>query len=113
MIGIRSPQPDVEAHQEQPKMSSRLALGRWAALLVATTLTPSLARSEVLDLTSPGAVVSSQGVLFYQANPQSTGTGVIDPFVRIQRTGTERGYNTDARPVEFDTKDANQWTHSL
>ena len=38
---------------------------------------------------------------------------MINPFVRIQRTGTERGYNTDGRPVEFDTKDQNQWTHSL
>src|SRR5262249_26145818 len=47
-----------------------------------------------------------------QTNTQPTGTGVIDPFVRIQRTGTERGYNTDGQ-IEFDTKDTNNWTRSL
>jgi hypothetical protein len=30
-----------------------------------------------------------------QISPQSTGTGVIDSFLRIQQTGSERGYNTD------------------
>ena len=30
-----------------------------------------------------------------QIDPQSTGTGVIDSFVRIQQTGNESGYNTD------------------
>lgn len=66
-----------------------------------------------MDLTTAGSSGTSQGALFYQADPHPTGTGYIDPFVRIQMTGTERGYNTDARPVEFDTKDQNQWTHSL
>src|SRR5207237_2020334 len=72
------------------------------------------ARAEyVINLTSAGSSGTSQGALYEQADPQPTGTGVINPFVRIQRTGTERGYNTDGRPVEFDTKDQNQWTHSL
>ncbi|MFM8271754.1 MAG: hypothetical protein ACKODX_05405 [Gemmata sp.] len=57
-------------------------------------------------------MVTANGGLFYQANPQPTGTGYIDPFVRIQRTGTERGYNTDGQ-IEFDTKDTNNWTRSL
>jgi len=95
-------------------MSSRPRLGRWAvASLIVTALASSKSSATVLDLTSPGAHADSQGALFFQADPQPTGTGVIQPFVRIQRTGTERGYNTDARPVEFDTKDQNQWTHSL
>lgn len=69
--------------------------------------------STTIDLTTEGSTGTSQGALFYQDDPKPTGTGYIDPFVRIQMTGTERGYNTDARPVEFDTKDENQWTHSL
>ena len=88
---------------------------RWVvAAIAATALLPSSARADSLSLTSPGAVVTANGALFYQANPQPTGTGFIDPFVRIQRTGTESGYNTDGQ-IEFDTKDqgGHNWTHSL
>ena len=45
------------------------------------------------------------------------GTGVFDPFVRVQaqngKDTVENGYNTDGRPEQFDTKDQNHWTHSL
>jgi putative transposon-encoded protein len=41
----------------------------------------------------------------------SSGTGVFDPFVRLQADGTESGYNTDG-PVEFDTK-TGKWTHAI
>jgi hypothetical protein len=86
---------------------------RWVvAALAATALLPSSSRADSLFLTSPGAVVTANGALFYQTNTQPTGTGVIDPFVRIQRTGTESGYNTDGQ-IEFDTKDTNNWTRSL
>ncbi len=50
-------------------------------------------------------------------NNTIVGTGVFDPFVRIQaengNDSVQNGYNTDGRPVQFDTKDANQWSHSL
>ena len=48
----------------------------------------------------------------------STGTGTIDAFVRLQagsdesRGTVERGYNTDAKKVEFDEK-TGSWTHSI
>jgi len=68
----------------------------------------------VIDLMSANtAPVTYQGAIFAQSSQQPTGTGVFQPFVRIQQNGTEAGYNTDARPVEFQTKDDNQWTHSL
>jgi hypothetical protein len=68
----------------------------------------------VIDLMSAGAApVTYQGAIFAQSSQQPTGTGVFNPFVRIQMNGTEAGYNTDARPVEFQNKDQNQWTHSL
>jgi hypothetical protein len=53
------------------------------------------------------------GALFVQGQDSIVGTGAFDPFVRIQRTwgaGHEEGYNTDARPVEFQTLDE---THSI
>jgi hypothetical protein len=85
---------------------------RWVvATLVAAALLPSSARADIINLTAYGTSGTSQGALFYQANPQPTGTGYIDSFVRLQRTGTESGYNTDG-PLQFDTK-AGLFTHSL
>lgn len=88
---------------------------RWtAAALIAAAILPSPARAEVIDLTTYGSSGTAAGGLFYQANPQPTGTGYIDPFVRIQRTGTEAGYNTNGQ-IEFQTKDdgGHNWTHAL
>lgn len=42
---------------------------------------------------------------------QSSGTGVFDPFLRVQANGTETGMNTDGNPP-LDTK-AGIWTHSI
>ncbi len=67
---------------------------------------------------------TADGTLFKaNANPSqpATGTGVFEPFVRIQETGnggsdgapgTQNGYNTDSGEpgINFDTK-ASIWTH--
>ena len=45
------------------------------------------------------------------ANNQSSGTGIFDPFVRLQGSPTENGYNTNGA-VQFDTK-SGQWTHAI
>lgn len=45
------------------------------------------------------------------ANNQSSGTGIFDPFVRLQGSPIEKGYNTNGA-VAFDTK-AGQWTHAI
>jgi hypothetical protein len=41
----------------------------------------------------------------------SSGTGIFDPFVRLQGTPTEQGYNTSGA-TEFDTK-VGTWTHAI
>ena len=41
----------------------------------------------------------------------SSGTGTFSPFVRLQGSPTERGYNTDGTE-EFDTK-VGTWTHAI
>lgn len=64
-----------------------------------------------IDLTTVGASAEVDGALLFQTGPMSTGTGVIDPFVRIHANDTERGYNTDGTP-EFDTV-GGLHTHSL
>lgn len=42
---------------------------------------------------------------------ESSGTGTFDPFVRLQGSPTEKGYNTDGA-VAFDTK-TGRWTHAI
>jgi MYXO-CTERM domain-containing protein len=67
---------------------------------------------------------TAQGALFYRADFQSAGTGVIDPFVRVQHDngppnnghsprGEEQGYNTSGRPVQYDELTDPNYTHDL
>lgn len=95
----------------RPSSARILALAAFALLAVP----PGSARADyIINLTAAGtSPVTYQGAIFAQTSVQPVGTGIFDPFVRIQMNGTEAGYNTDARPVEFQTKDQNQWTHSL
>lgn len=76
-----------------------------------------LERREVLsatvDLTSVGSSGVVNAALFRQMDAQPTGTGVISSFVRIQGNGVERGYNTDARPLQFDENPSRRFTRSL
>ncbi|HVS40264.1 MAG TPA: SdrD B-like domain-containing protein [Gemmataceae bacterium] len=66
-----------------------------------------------VDLTTAGASGAINGALFEQADPQSTGCGVIGDFLRIQakQGTTEQGYNTDAAP-QLDDK-GGAFTHSI
>jgi hypothetical protein len=68
---------------------------------------PGVTSGDIVDLMTAGSSGSIDGVYFRQFDPaDSTGTGRIDPFLRIQGSGgVERGYNTTG-PVEYDTKDA-------
>src|SRR6266550_63300 len=67
-----------------------------------------------LDLATTSPQNAGNGALFYSTDLQPTGTGVLQPFVRIQAKPTEEGYNTDGT-IEFDTKDqaGSNWTHSI
>jgi hypothetical protein len=71
----------------------------------------------VLDLTTPGATqTDDNGAIFKQVSTQPTGTGVIHSFVRIQPGGNVavgQGYNTDARPLQFDENKSPVFTRSL
>jgi hypothetical protein len=65
-----------------------------------------------VDLTTAGSEGSIGAALFQQIDPQATGTGFIDPFLRIQANGSEAGYNTSAAGAVFDDK-TGIWTHDL
>jgi len=86
------------------------------ALFVALLASP--ASATILDLTAAGtcptptntAGCSINGAYYNQTTEQSTGTGVIEPFVRIQANTNESGINTDG-PYTLDEK-TGTWTHS-
>ena len=87
--------------------------------VISAALLCSTAQADLLDLTTPNATDSATAVIggtfrVDQIDPQSTGTGVIDSFLRLQASGNndfERGYNTDANP-EYDAK-AGNFTRAL
>jgi hypothetical protein len=54
----------------------------------------STAKAGTIDLTTVGASSTVNGVIFAETDKQPTGTGVIDPFLRLQNTPTEAGINT-------------------
>src|SRR5258708_28479683 len=71
-----------------------------------------------LDLTARNSTASApSGAMVEQANDQPTGTGVIRSFLRVQAPASggtsEQGYNTDARPLQFDENKSPQFTRSL
>ena len=59
-------------------------------------------------VTSGGALVTYIGD---SASNGSSGTGIFDPFVRLQGSPTEQAYNTNGTK-EFDTK-TGTWTHAI
>ena len=82
-------------------------------LVALGALVPIQANAGMLDLTTTGSSGTINGATFYQSSQNvATGTGVFDPFLRIQRNGSEAGYNTDASHPELDAK-WGIWTHAL
>lgn len=96
----------------RPALFSSLA----AVLFVATSGTAS---AGVCDLSTNGASCGpslfTNFAIFQELSPQPTGTGYVDPFLRLQADGHEEGYNTSARPFQsgMDQKDPIAYTHDL
>ncbi len=91
---------------------SRLTHAAAAASVLA--LAASTTNAIVLDISDAGASGSVNGAIYQQFTLQPTGTGVIDAFVRIHnRKDSAHGYNTDARPLEFDENNSPNFTRSL
>jgi hypothetical protein len=74
----------------------------------------SLAQATVVDLINndQGSFTNQYGTSIFQfTQPQPTGTGVIDPFLRVQASPSEQGYNTSGG-TPFDDK-GGPWTHDI
>ena len=81
----------------------------WAAVCTA----PEGAGANVVNLTTRGSSGTVNGAFFEQIDPRSTGSGVIDPFVRVNPGGSancEHGYNTSHRKLEFDENSSPTFT---
>src|ERR1043166_9210752 len=90
-------------------MKTYKALKFTVLVAAAAALTP-FCHANIVDLTSGDSGTINNG-LFYFSSKQPTGTGVIQPFLRVQNTPTEQGYNTSGG-IPFDDK-AGPWTHNI
>jgi hypothetical protein len=95
-----------------------LAVVAALALFLGMTATAQPAPILSVDLTLNNSGTISDGantVTFVFDKQQPSGTGVLDPFLRVQQNGTEQGYNTtvaNAGQLPFDDK-FGVWTHDL
>ena len=86
-------------------LAALLGAAAWAATVPATAAT--------FDLTA-GGTTTINGAVFTTSDNQSTGTGVIQSFVRVQDSGVADGYNTSGRPMFYgDTNTSPTFTHDL
>jgi hypothetical protein len=70
------------------------------------------AHATSIDMTALNSTGTVNGAIF--SNPDNVdvvGSGVFEPFVRVQGNGMSQGFNTDGS-VTLDTK-AGTWTHSI
>jgi PEP-CTERM motif-containing protein len=68
-----------------------------------------------IDLTAGQTDVLSavDGTIWSSNITQPTGTGVYQPFLRIQANPSEEGFNTDFKPFPLDDKNPSNFTHSV
>ena len=80
------------------------------AICAAFAFSLTAANAAVLDLGSSGSGFLG-GAFFSTTDIQPTGTGVFDPFLSLQNSPTEQGYNSGTG--NFDTKREPQWNHEI
>jgi hypothetical protein len=86
-------------------------IARGIVLIVAIIICTTVGRATVVDLTGSNDSGTINGAEFVFTTPQPTGTGVIQPFLRLENSPVEQGYNTSGG-TPFDDK-AGPWTHDL
>ena len=84
----------------------------FSLLGTAAVIAASITSARALDLTTAGSSGTVNGAFFQQVPDQTTGTGVIQPFLRVQGNGIETGLNTSLSSVLGDTK-TGIWTHDI
>ena len=82
-----------------------------ASLAITATLLASNVGATIVDLTGNNNSGTINNAQFVFADQQPTGTGVIRPFLRVQGSPTEQGYNTSGG-TPYDAKPG-PWTHDI
>src|SRR4051794_28816052 len=84
----------------------------FAAALVAAGMFAlvGIANATVVDLGSSRSGTVN-GAIFQTNNDHPTGTGVYNPFLTVQNSPWEQGYNSSVG--NFDTKREPQWNHEI
>jgi hypothetical protein len=87
----------------------------WLAAVFAIQLSSaaSVSADTVCDLRTASSCPAISGGLFFTDEVHPAGTGVINSFLRVQHNGSEQGFNTGARPVQFDEKTDPNFTRNL
>ena len=80
--------------------------------LIAPAYPARSAYAGIIDLTPGGASRGTINGAIFEFGKQRGGTGILEPFVRIQANGSEHGYNTSSASVPFDEK-TGPWTRDL
>src|SRR5947207_3558110 len=80
-------------------------------LIVAIISCSTASYATVVDLPGSNDSGTINGRAIRLHDPQPTGTGVIQPFLRMENSPVEQGYNTSGG-TPFDDK-AGPWTHDL
>lgn len=102
----------MKLHRTIPLLMGLLMIGS-----VSTAHAVTLAN--VIDLRTLDSMDETgiaNGAFFYQSTTQPTGTGYIDPFLRLQNSPIEEAFNTDYRhngQAPLDAKSDPNFTHSL
>src|SRR5438132_6020333 len=86
-------------------------IARGIVLIGAIIICTTVGHATVVDLTGSNDSGTINGAQFVFTTPQPTGTGVIQPFLRLENSPVEQGYNTSGG-TPFDDK-AGPWTHDL
>jgi hypothetical protein len=87
-----------------------------AALLLSAAHADALTLANIVDLRTAGSSGTANGALFAQIVSPPTGTGYIDPFLRLQDSPIEEAFNTDYRSngqAPLDAKSDPNFTRSL
>jgi hypothetical protein len=78
-------------------------IARSIVLVVAIIVWTTAGYATIVDLTGSNDSGTINGAQFVFTTPQPTGTGVIQPFLRVENTPIEQGYNTSGG-TPFDDK---------
>src|SRR6266850_2739552 len=114
---ITNPAMTIRRQQKNNRTMKSMRISSLNALLITAgaLLFATGAHATVVDLINgnSGTITNGYGTAIFQFTaPQPTGTGIIQPFLRLHADGTEQGYNTSGNPVPFDDKNG-PWTHNL